>query len=389
MNEKQMAIIFDDNIQMVDLQTQYRRLKQEIDAAIQEVLTDAQFINGPQVKAFASHLARYLDIPHVIPCANGTDAIQIALMSLGLQQGEEVIVPAFNYVAAAETVAMLGLIPVLVDVNADTFTMDTNKIEQAISRHTKAIIPVHLFGLASDMAPVMRLAEKYNMYVIEDNAQSMGTSYTYPSGETKKAGTIGHIAITSFFPSKPLACYGDGGAMMTADGELANRLQMIANHGQEKKYRHKRIGCNSRLDTLQAAILDVKLNYLTEFNQIRMQVAERYDEALSQLPGIVTPCKPAYTSHIYHQYTIQVKNGKRNALQAWLKERKIPSMIYYPASLDKQEAFRVYARKAGSLDVAGRLTQTVLSLPIHTELRACEQDYIIEQIIEFFRINER
>jgi dTDP-4-amino-4,6-dideoxygalactose transaminase len=389
MNEKQMALIFDDNIQMVDLQTQYRRLKQEIDAAIQEVLAGAQFINGPQVKEFASHLARYLDIPHVIPCANGTDALQITLMGLGLQQGEEVIVPAFNYVAAAETVAMLGLIPVLVDVNADTFTMDVNKIEQAISRHTKVIIPVHLFGQTCDMAPIMRIAEKYNLYVIEDNAQSIGATYTYPSGETKHAGTIGYIGTTSFFPSKPLACYGDGGAMMTADEKLAKRLYMIANHGQEKKYRHKIIGCNSRLDTLQAAILNVKLNYLAEFNRIRIHVAERYNEAFRQLPGIITPSKPAYTSHIYHQYTIQVKNGKRNALQAWLKERKVPSMIYYPASLDKQEAFRVSARKAGSLEVADRLTQTVLSLPIHTELRACEQDYIIEQILDFFQKNER
>ncbi|MDR1160978.1 MAG: DegT/DnrJ/EryC1/StrS family aminotransferase [Tannerellaceae bacterium] len=389
MKDKQMAIIFDDNIQMVDLQTQYRRLKHEIDAAIQEVLAGAQFINGPQVKAFATHLAQYLDIPHVIPCANGTDALQIALMSLNLPQGEEVIVPAFNYVAAAETVAMLGLTPVLVDVTADTFTMDVSKIEQAISRHTKVIIPVHLFGLACDMGAVMRIAEKYNLYVIEDNAQSMGATYTHPSGRTKHAGTIGHISTTSFFPSKPLACYGDGGAMMTADDTLAKRLYMIANHGQEKKYRHKIIGCNSRLDTLQAAILHVKLNHLTEFNQARMQVAERYNEAFSQLPDVVTPYKPAYTSHIYHQYTIQVKNGKRNALQAWLKERKVPSTIYYPTSLDKQEAFRVYARKAGSLEVAGRLTQTVLSLPIHTEMRAYEQEYIIGQVMDFFKKNER
>ncbi|MDR1202052.1 MAG: DegT/DnrJ/EryC1/StrS family aminotransferase [Tannerellaceae bacterium] len=387
MNDKQRAIIPDDNIQMVDLQTQYRRLKQEIDAAIQEVLVNAQFINGPQVKTFAAHLAQYMDIPHVIPCANGTDAIQIALMSLDLQQGEEVIVPAFNYVAAAETVAMLGLIPVLVDVNADTFTMDVNKIEQAISQHTKVIIPVHLFGQACDMGPVMQIAEKYNLYVIEDNAQSIGASYTDPSGKVKNAGTIGHIGTTSFFPSKPLACYGDGGAMMTADDKLAERLYMIANHGQEKKYRHKLIGCNSRLDTLQAAILNVKLNYLAEFNRIRIHVAERYNEAFEQLSDIITPYKPAYTSHIYHQYTIQVKNGKRNALQAWLRERKVPSMIYYPIPLDKQEAFKVYACKAGNLSVADHLTQVVLSLPIHTEMKANEQDYIIEQVIDFFRKN--
>jgi dTDP-4-amino-4,6-dideoxygalactose transaminase len=389
MKEKQMAIIFDDNIQMVDLQTQYHRLRQEINAAIQEVLIDAQFINGPQVKTFASHLAQYIHTPHVIPCANGTDALQIALMGLHLQQGEEVIVPAFNYVAAAETVVMLGLVPVLAEVNADTFTMDVTKIEQAISRHTKVIIPVHLFGLTCDMDPLMRIAEKYNLYVIEDNAQSMGATYTYPSGEIKYAGAIGHIGTTSFFPSKPLACYGDGGAMMTADDELAKRLYMIANHGQEKKYHHKIIGCNSRLDTLQAAILNIKLKHLSEFNRIRIHVAERYNEAFRQLPDIITPYKPAYTSHIYHQYTIRVKNEKRDALQAWLRERKVPSMIYYPVSLDKQEAFRVYARKAGSLEVADRLTQTALSLPIHTEMRVFEQDYIIKQVMDFFQKDER
>jgi dTDP-4-amino-4,6-dideoxygalactose transaminase len=388
MNEKQMAIIFDDNIRMVDLQTQYHRLRQEINAAIQEVLLDARFINGPQVKAFATHLEQYLHIPHVIPCANGTDALRIALMGLHLHQGEEVIIPAFNYAAAAETVVMLGLVPVLAEVNADTFTMDVTKIEQAISRHTKVIIPVHLFGLTCDMDPVMRIAEKYNLYVIEDNAQSMGATYTWPSGETKYAGAIGHIGTTSFFPSKPLACYGDGGAMMTADDRLAKRLSMITNHGQEEKYRHKIIGCNSRLDTLQAAILNVKLKHLSEFNQARIQVAERYNEAFRQLPDVITPRKPAYTSHIYHQYTIRVKNGKRDALQAWLREKKVPSMIYYPASLDKQEAFRVYARKAGSLEVAEQLTQTVLSLPVHTELRAFEQDYIINQVTDFFRKDE-
>lgn len=389
MNDKQMAIAFNDNIQMVDLQTQYRRLKQEIDAAIQDVLISTHFINGSQVKTFASHLAQYIDIPHVIPCANGTDAIQIALMSLNLQQGEEVIVPAFNYVAAAEAVAMLGLMPVLVDVDANTFNIDVNKIEYAISRQTKVIIPVHLFGQTCDMAPIMRIAEKYNLHVIEDNAQSIGASYTDSSGKTRNAGTIGHIGTTSFFPSKPLACYGDGGAMMTTDNILAERLYMIANHGQEKKYKHKRIGCNSRLDTLQAAILNVKLKYLSEFNQARIHVAERYNEAFNQLPEIVTPYKPSYTSHIYHQYTIKVKNGKRNALQSWLKERGVPSMVYYPTPLDKQEAFRVHARKVGSLEVANHLTQTVLSLPIHTEMREYEQDYIIKQVIDFFEKTER
>ncbi|MDR1402387.1 MAG: DegT/DnrJ/EryC1/StrS family aminotransferase [Tannerellaceae bacterium] len=387
MNDKQMAIVFNDNIQMVDLQTQYRRIKHEIDAAIQEVLVHAQFINGPQVKTFASRFAQYMNIAHIIPCANGTDALQIALMGLNLQQGEEIIIPAFNYAAAAETAALLGLTPVLVDVSADTFTIDVNKIEQAISRHTKAIIPVHLFGQTCDMAPVMRIAERYNLYVIEDNAQATGALYTDPSGEIKKAGTIGHIGATSFFPSKPLACYGDGGAMMTADDKLAEYLRMIANHGQEKKYKHKYIGCNSRLDTLQAAILNVKLKHLSEFNQARIQAAGRYNEAFESLPDVIAPCNPSYTTHIYHQYTIQVRNGRRNALQAWLQEKGVPSMIYYPAPLNRQEAFRVHARKAGNLEVACRLAQTALSLPVHTEMREFEQDYIIEQVIDFFRKN--
>ncbi|MDR0429037.1 MAG: DegT/DnrJ/EryC1/StrS family aminotransferase [Tannerellaceae bacterium] len=384
MNNGQMGIPYNDAIQMVDLKAQYYRLKQELDTAMQEVLRNAHFINGPQVKAFASHLANYMDVAHVIPCANGTDAIQIALMSLNLQPGDEVIVPAFNYVAAAETVAMLGLIPVLVDVNADTFNIDIHKIEQAISRRTKAIIPVHLFGQGCDMEPIMRIAEKYNLFVIEDNAQSIGASYKFSSGKTKRLGTIGHIGTTSFFPSKPLACYGDGGAVMTTDDSLAERLRLIANHGQVKKYQHKIVGCNSRLDTLQAAILDVKLKHLDEFTQARVQVAERYDSAFFHLSDIITPYKPLYTSHIYHQYTIRIKNGKRDALQEWLKQKGIPSMVYYPAPLDKQEAFRIHARKSGNLMIASQLCKTVLSFPIHTEMRDYVQDYIIGQVTQFF-----
>ncbi|MDH6303435.1 UDP-2-acetamido-2-deoxy-ribo-hexuluronate aminotransferase [Parabacteroides sp. PF5-5] len=382
---RQMEITFDDKIQMVDLQTQYLRLKQEIDAGIQKVLAEAQFINGPQVQSFATHLADYLEVPHVIPCGNGTDAIQIALMSLNFQPGDEVIVPAFTYVAAAETVAMLGLKPVLVDVDADTFNIDVSRIEHAISRQTRAIIPVHLFGQICDMEAILRIADKYNLYIIEDNAQSIGASYTFSSGKTEKAGTIGHIGTTSFFPSKPLACYGDGGAIITRHESLAEHLRSIANHGQEKKYQHKLVGCNSRLDTLQAAILDVKLKYLNEFTQSRIAVAERYNEAFNRLPDIITPYKPAYTTHVYHQYTIKVKNGKRDALQAFLKQKGIPTMVYYPISLDKQEAFRVYARKAGDLRNANGLTETVLSLPIHTEMREYIQEYIIEQVIKFFR----
>lgn len=384
MTNKQMGIIYDDSIQMVDLKTQYYRLKQEIDAAVQSVLIDTHFINGPQVKTFASHLSEYLGVPHVIPCANGTDAIQIALMSLNLQPGDEVIVPAFNYVAAAETVAMLGLMPVLVDVDADTYNIDVDKIEEAISWRTKAIIPVHLFGQGCDMEPIMRIARKYNLTVIEDNAQSIGASYTFSSGEVKKLGAIGHIATTSFFPSKPLACYGDGGAMMTADDSLAERLRMIANHGQEKKYEHRMVGCNSRLDTLQAAILDVKLKYVNEFTRARVEIAERYNNSFLRIPEVITPYKPAYTSHVYHQYTIRIKNGKRDALQDWLKQRGVPTMVYYPIPLHKQEAFRIHARKSGNLMIAPQLCKTVLSLPIHTEMRDYVQDYIIEQVVGFF-----
>lgn len=375
----------DKEIQMVDLRNQYRRLKQEIDGAMQEVLVAADFINGPQVEAFATHLAAYLDVPHVIPCANGTDALQIALMSLGLQQGAEVIVPAFTYVAAAETVALLGLMPVLVDVDPDTCNINVKQIEHAISQHTRAIIPVHLFGQTCDMEPIMQIAAKYNLYVIEDNAQSIGATYTFASGKTQRAGTIGLIGTTSFFPSKPLACYGDGGAMMTADDSLAERLRMLANHGQAKKYHHKLIGCNSRLDTLQAAVLDVKLKYIDAFTKLRVRVAGRYDRILGTLPGISIPVRAAYTTHVYHQYTIRVKDGRRDALQAWLKERGVPSMVYYPLPVDKQEAFSWNIRKTGSLHVAAQLAASVLSLPIHTEVTDDEQDYIIEQIISFFR----
>lgn len=384
-NSKQMAFAFDEPIQMVDLHTQYRRLKGEIDEAIRGVLDNSQYINGPQVKQFAGQLANYLEVSHVIPCANGTDAIQIALMALNLQPGEEVIVPSFNYVAAAEAVALLGLKPVLVDVDPQTFNIDIERIEQAISIQTKAIIPVHLFGQVCDMAPIMRIAEKYNLYVIEDNAQSLGAYYMPNKNEKQRAGTIGHIGITSFFPSKPLACYGDGGALMTNDDNLAKAIRMIANHGQEKKYYNKLIGCNSRLDTIQAAILQVKLKYLDLFTQARVKVAKRYNETLKFVPNLAIPFASPYSTHVYHQYTIQVKNGKRDELQEYLKQKGIPSMIYYPLPIDQQEAFRVHARKAGSLDVSKRMSGSVLSLPIHTEMHPDMQDYIISHVRKFFR----
>ncbi len=383
-SSKQMAFAFDEPIQMVDLRTQYKRLKNEIDEAIQEVLNAGAYINGPQVKKFADQLAGYLDVAHVIPCANGTDAIQIALMALNLQPGEEVIVPSFSYVAAAEAVAMLGLKPVLVDIDPQTFNIDVSKIEQAISIQTKAIIPVHLFGQVCDMDPIMRIAEKYNLYVIEDNAQSIGAYYS-TNTEKQSAGTIGHIGTTSFFPSKPLACYGDGGALMTNDDTLAQKIRMIANHGQEKKYYNKLIGCNSRLDTMQAAILNVKIKYIDTFTKARIAVAKRYNFGFKFQSNITIPHQAPYSTHIYHQYTIRVKNGKRDALQAYLKQKGIPSIIYYPLSIDSQEAFRVPARKAGPLNVSKKTADSVLSLPIHSEMNPDMQDYIIHHVQRFFR----
>ncbi|WP_203583372.1 MULTISPECIES: DegT/DnrJ/EryC1/StrS family aminotransferase [unclassified Parabacteroides] len=369
-----------EKIQMVDLHSQYLRLKPEIDAAMQSVWDATAFINGPQVKEFASRLAAYLSIAHVLPCGNGTDALQIALMGLELEPGDEVIVPAFTYVAAVEVIALLGYTPVLVDVDPHTFNIDAHQLEEALSSRTRAIVVVHLFGQCADMNPVLEIASRHDLYVIEDNAQSVGATYTFPDGSIRQAGTMGHIGTTSFFPSKPLACYGDGGAMMTADEELADRLHKIANHGQGKKYHHERIGCNSRLDTLQAAILNVKLTYMDAFTKARRQVAARYDEAFQANEFIVTPHKAIYSTHVYHQYTLQVKEGKRDDLQAYLLEKGIPSMVYYPFPVHEQEAFRELVRTPLPLQEAVRLSRSVLSLPIHTEMTTAEQEYIIETI---------
>ncbi len=365
---------------MVDLQGQYLRLQTEIDTAMQAVLKDASFINGSQVQTFAAHLADYLHTPSVIPCGNGTDALQIALMALELVPGDEVIVPAFTYIAAVEAIVILGLTPVLVDVDPETFNIDVNRIEEAISAKTKAIIVVHLFGQSCDMAPVMLLAEAYGLKVIEDNAQSIGAVYTFPDGYARKTGTMGHIGTTSFFPSKPLACYGDGGALMTADEALATRIRMIANHGQERKYHHRLIGCNSRLDTLQAAVLDVKLKYIDDFTKARQKVALRYDEALAGIDRIGVPVRMPSSTHVYHQYTIQIKGGERDRVRQCLLEKGIPSMIYYPLPVQAQEAYRVIARRGGTLDEAERLSRSVLSLPIHTELSEMQQTYIIQSL---------
>ena len=373
-----------DKIQMVDLHRQYLRFQPEIDAAMHEVIDSCAFINGPQVQQFASALSAYLDVPYVIPCGNGTDALMIALMALDLRPGDEVIVPAFSYVAAAEVVAHLGLIPVWVDVDENTFNINPWTIESAISPKTRAIIVVHLFGQCCDMEKICQLAEVNHLYVVEDNAQSLGSENITKKGR-RKSGTIAHIGTTSFFPSKPLACYGDGGAVMTSDGYLAERIKMIASHGQQKKYHHKIIGCNSRLDTIQAAVLNVKLPHLDEFAKARQEVAQRYDEALGNDSRWKIPQQTSYSTHVYHQYTLQVADGKRDDLQNYLREKGIPSMVYYPLPLHKQTAFYGFSRRGSILNVSENLANSVLSLPIHTEMREEELNYIIETICNYDR----
>jgi len=371
-----------ENIQMVDLVSQYQNIKAEIDDAIISVAASAKYIRGPQVQSFQENLANYLDVNHVIACANGTDALQIALMALGLERGDEVIVPAFTYVATAEVIGLLGLKPVMVDVDSSTFNITAVQIEKAITNKTKAIVPVHLYGQSCDMEPIMKLAKKHNLFVIEDNAQAIGSDYSFFDGSTKKTGTLGHIGCTSFFPSKNLGCYGDGGAMFTSDGELANKIRMIANHGQAKKYHHSVIGVNSRLDTIQAAILDIKLKSLDIYSEARNSVAKKYDEAFKCIESIDTPVRDVKSSHVFHQYTLKIKEGKRDKLQEYLKERNVPSMIYYPIPLYKQKAFESYWDNI-PLECTEDLCANVLSLPIHTEMGANTQEYIIENVINF------
>lgn len=371
-------------IQMVDLHGQYLKIKDEIDSGIQNVIDTTTFINGPKTKEFAEHLAGYCGVNHAITCANGTDALQIALMALNLKRGDEVIVPAFTYVASAEVIALLGLTPVMVDVDYPTFNMTVTNLEKALTIKTKAIIPVHLFGQCCDMEPIMKFAQLHNLYVIEDNAQAIGAVYTFSDGTKKHTGTIGHIGCTSFFPSKNLGCYGDGGAILTNDAELAEQIRMIANHGQQVKYHHKVIGCNSRLDTLQAAILDVKLSHLDEYGNARYRAACYYTAQLSHIDGVVTPKELLNSTHVYHQYTLKILNGKRDALKHFLADADIPSMIYYPLPLQQQDAFKEISRAAESLDVAEQLACSVLSLPVHTELTTEQQDLVINRIKEFF-----
>ena len=370
------------NIKMVDLQKQYLRIKEEIDKAIEDVLTSTAFIQGPQVKDFAAALARYAGANHVIPCANGTDALQIAMMALDLRRGDEVIVPVHTYVATAEVIALLGLIPVFVDVDENTFNIDTRQIEQVITTKTKAIVPVHLYGQCADMEVILNIASKHKLHVIEDAAQALGAEYTFSDGSKKTAGTMGTIGTTSFFPSKNLGCYGDGGAIFTQDPKLAEKITMIANHGQRIKYHHDIVGVNSRLDTLQAAILNVKLKHLSSYTERRNQVAEYYDKHLSAV-FVHRPVRSRNSTHVFHQYTLKVKDKSRDAFQKYLSSTGIPTMIYYPVPLHLQQAYRRAGFEEGSFPVTEMLSRSVISLPIHTEMEKEELEFICNTINNF------
>ncbi|MPL85844.1 UDP-2-acetamido-2-deoxy-3-oxo-D-glucuronate aminotransferase [bioreactor metagenome] len=371
-------------IEMVDLKSQYLRIKTEIDSAINEVIENTAFINGKHVETFSENLKTYLGVNYVVPCANGTDALQVALMALNLKTGDEVIVPSFTFIASAEVIGLLGLRPVMVDVDYDNFNVTAKNIEKAITVNTKAIIPVHLFGQASQMEEIMLLAKKYDLYVVEDNAQALGADYVFDSGKRQKLGTIGHIGCTSFFPSKNLGCYGDGGAVFTNDETLAKRLKMICNHGSTVKYHHEVLGVNSRLDTLQAAILDVKLKYLNTFNKLRYEAAQRYSYAFKDIPGIITPKESTFSTHVYHQYTLKVLDGKRDELKEFLASHGIPAMVYYPIPLHKQEAFLQIAHQSGDMSVSEKLCDEVLSLPMHTELDLSTIAFIISKVMSFY-----
>ncbi|HTM91830.1 MAG TPA: DegT/DnrJ/EryC1/StrS family aminotransferase [Flavisolibacter sp.] len=370
-------------IQMVDLKQQYQHIKPEIDAAISQVIETAAFINGPQVQDFATALEKYNGVKHVIPCANGTDALQIALMALDLQPGDEVITPSFTFIATTEVVALLKLTPVFVDVDLKTFCIDAAAIEKAITPKTKAIIPVHLYGQAANMEEIMKIAVAHNLYVIEDNAQAIGGDYYFSDGTVRKTGAIGTIGTTSFFPSKNLGCYGDGGAIMTNDDELAAKLRMIANHGQSKRYYHDLVGCNSRLDSLQAAVLEVKLRHLDQYIESRRKLADGYDAAFQAHPMLKTPYRAPWCKHVFHQYTLILEGIDRNKLHAYLAELKIPSMIYYPVPAHRQKMFAQFNASATELPNTDWLTERVISLPMHTEMDHEQINSITSSVLNF------
>lgn len=370
-------------IQMVDLIAQYQKIKPEVDSAILNIMENAQFINGPEVKGFQKELEEYLDVKHVVPCANGTDALQISLMAIGAKPGDEVITPSFTYIATTEVMALLGLKPVFVEVEKDSFCIDPVAIEAAITDKTVAIVPVHLYGQAANMDAIMDIANRHNLKVIEDNAQAIGSDYRMPDGSTKKTGTIGHIGCTSFFPSKNLGCYGDGGAICTNDDELAARMRMIANHGQSKRYYHDIVGCNSRLDSIQAAVLRIKLRKLDEYIAARRAVADHYTNFFSQFEGVKTPVKDIYSHHVFHQYTLTLEGIDRDGLNAFLAERDIPSMIYYPVPAHRQKMFDAFGSANTQLPDTDWLTERVISLPIHTEMEQEQLEHICQGVADF------
>jgi len=368
---------------MVDLKQQYQKIKPEIDEAVQRVIESAAFINGPQVQSFATALADYHGVRHVIPCANGTDALQIAMMALGLQPGDEVITPSFTYIATTEVIALLQLVPVFVEVDAKTFCIDPAAIEKAITPKTKAIVPVHLYGQSANMEEIMKIAEAHNLYVIEDNAQAIGSTFRFSDGRVQKTGGIGTIGTTSFFPSKNLGGYGDGGAILTNDDELAGKLRMVANHGQSKRYYHDVVGCNSRLDTLQAAVLEVKLKYLDDYIAARRRVADHYDAAFAGQQKISVPYRADYAHHVFHQYTLILEGIDRNELHDYLAARNIPSMIYYPVPAHRQKMFAQFNSSRTDLPTTDWLTERVISLPMHTEMDETQLSLITSSILEF------
>ncbi len=374
-------------ISMVDLKTQYLKIKQEIDNAIQQVIESTAFINGPMVKEFSKKLESYLNVKHVIPAASGTDALQVALMALDLQPGDEVITTPFTFVATVEVIALLKLRPVFVDVDENYFTINIEQLKEKITSKTRAIIPVHLFGQAANMEAIMQIANKHNLYVIEDTAQALGSEYIFSNGQTQKLGTIGHMGATSFFPSKNLGCFGDGGAIFTNDDELADKLRSIVNHGMKVRYYHDTIGVNSRLDSIQAAILNVKLKYIDKYNKNREKAANYYNNAFKDCKKIITPAKYPKSTHIYHQYTMKIINADRDALKEHLLQNNIPCAIYYPVPLHLQKAYKYYGYKEGDFPVSEYLSKIVLSLPMHTELDNEQLEYITKTVLDFLKNN--
>ncbi|MGB1042123.1 MAG: DegT/DnrJ/EryC1/StrS family aminotransferase [Tenacibaculum sp.] len=372
-------------IQMVDLQSQYQKIKDVVDTSIQEVLNSSAYINGPYVKEFQADLEKYLDVKHVIPCANGTDALQIAMMGLGLEQGDEVITADFTFAATVEVIGLLKLTPVLVDVEPDTFNMDIDALKSAITPKTKAIVPVHLFGQCANMEAVLEVAKEHNLFVIEDNAQAIGADYTFSDGTKKKAGTMGNVGTTSFFPSKNLGCYGDGGAIFTNDDELAHTLRGMVNHGMYKRYYHDVVGVNSRLDSIQAAVLKNKLPFLDAYCDARRNAAMYYTEAFATNPNIITPAISVFSTHVFHQYTLRITNGKRNELHQHLLDNNIPNAIYYPVPLHAQKAYKDERYNEDDFAITNQLIDEVISLPMHTELDEEQLAFIVKTINDFIK----